>query len=89
MTQKIKEKVLKEWDKFWWANKDRLFDDSDGLIKLDSSVNSKISFNVGVSKTLAEVGKVIDDLEHIEDDGYHPKEKVVNSKELKKELGIK
>ena len=46
------ELIEKEWNKFWWLNKDRLADNEDGLSNLDPSVNSKISFSVGFNKAL-------------------------------------
>jgi len=45
-----KEIIEKEWNTFWNLNRDRLYDDEDGLKDLDSSVNSKISFSVGFEK---------------------------------------
>jgi len=52
-----KEIIEKEWNTFWNLNRDRLYDDEDGLKDLDSSVNSKISFSVGFEKEVKEYYK--------------------------------
>ena len=46
--------------------------------------------NLTLTERKKEEKQVIDDLEHDEnEDGFHPVEKVVNSRELKQKLGIK
>jgi len=77
---KIKEKVLKEV-----LSKINRFEK--GKEKLYLAY--KEDFEKAIDLTLAEVGKVIDDIEVDIDDGFHPIEKYCNSRELKQKLGIK
>lgn len=83
----IKEKVLKKYEKKFGIHICNHIPQCDGYDKFFpegfSYLDLKTSLEFVHDKTLAEVEKVIDEIQEDVDDGFHPIEKYVNSEELK------